>query len=91
MVPLWVRVDLGMMAMKGYFIPQSFSVTGDSPSDCLVSYPGLSLEVSYPTVEIQSMYSTASADWADRYYVTVVPLKLNLLSAKFIPGTDLFC
>ena len=30
----------------------------------LVSYPGLSLGESYPSVEKQSVYSTAPADWA---------------------------
>ena len=33
------------------------SITGTSPSDCLVSYPGDSLEV-------QSVYSTAPTNWA---------------------------
>ena len=44
-------------------IPQSSSITGSSPSDCLVSYPGYSLEESYPSAEVQSVYSTALADW----------------------------
>ena len=38
---------------------------GTSPPDYLVSYPGHSLGVgSYPSVEVQSVYSTAPADWA---------------------------
>ena len=41
--------------------PQS-SKTGASPSDCLVSYPGHSLEESYPSTEMQLVYSTAQAD-----------------------------
>ena len=45
-------------------IPQGPSITGTSPSDCLVSYPGRSLEGSYPSAEVQSVYSTAPADWA---------------------------
>ena len=46
-------------------IPQSFSITGASPSDCLVSYPGHSLEEgSYLSAEKQLMYSTAPANWA---------------------------
>ena len=40
-------------------IPQSSSITGTSPSDCLVSYPGRSAEK-------QSVYSTAPVDWANR-------------------------
>ena len=31
-------------------IPQSSSIIGTSPSDCLVSYPGHLLGESYPTV-----------------------------------------
>ena len=45
--------------------PQGSSITGTSPSDCLVSYPGHALRVeSYPSVEVQTVYSTALADWA---------------------------
>ena len=40
-------------------IPQNSSITGTSPSNCLVSYPGHSLEG-----VLQSVYSTAPADWA---------------------------
>ena len=52
--------------MKGLLrIPQSLTITGTSPSDCLVPYPGYLLGVgSYPSAEVQSMYSTAPADWA---------------------------
>ena len=46
-------------------ILQSSSITRTSPSDCLVSYPGYSLGGgSYPSAEVQSMYSTVPADWA---------------------------
>ena len=44
-------------------IPQSFSITGISPSDCLVSYPGHSLRGCYRSAEVQSVYSTAQTDW----------------------------
>ena len=43
---------------------QSSSITEASPSDCLVSYPGHSLGMSYPSVEMQSVYSTSLANWA---------------------------
>ena len=36
-----------------FHIPQSFSTTGTSPTDCLVSYAGHSLEGSYPSAEKQ--------------------------------------
>ena len=45
-------------------IPQSPSISGTTPSDCLVSYLGHSLKGSDPSAEVQSMYSTAPADWA---------------------------
>ena len=35
------------------YIPQSSSITGASPTDCLVSYPGDSLRGSYPSPEAQ--------------------------------------
>ena len=40
---------------------------GASQSDCLASYPGHPLGggESYPSAEIQSVYSTSPADWAD--------------------------
>ena len=44
LLPLQARVDLGAMGIKGVLrIPQSSSITGTSPSDCLVLYPGHSL------------------------------------------------
>ena len=45
-------------------ISQTSSITGTLRSDCLVSYPGHSLAESYPSAEVQSVYSTARADWA---------------------------
>ena len=50
-------------------IPQSSSITGASPSDGLVSYPGHSSRDSYHSAEIQSMYSTAPDDWESALYL----------------------
>ena len=45
-------------------IPQSSSITGTSPLDFLVSYQEHSLVGgSYPSAEVQSVYSTAPTDW----------------------------
>ena len=45
--------------------PKAPALTGTSPSDCLVSYPGHLLgEGSYPSAEKQSVYSTAPANRA---------------------------
>ena len=53
------------MAIKVYStFPQSSSITGALPSNCLVPYPGHSLGESYPSTEMQWMYSTALADCA---------------------------
>ena len=48
-------------------ISQVPSITGTSPSDYLVSYTGHSLwgGESYPSAEVQSVYSTAPTDWAN--------------------------
>ena len=48
---------------KVLHIPQSSSITGTSPSDCLVSYQGHLLWMSYPSAEMQLEYSTAPAGW----------------------------
>ena len=46
-------------------IPQSCR-TEASPSDSLLSYPGHLLEERfYPCAEMQSVYSTIPADWAE--------------------------
>ena len=45
-------------------IRQSPSISGASASDCLVSYYRTLIEGSYPSAELQSVYSTAPADWA---------------------------
>ena len=45
-------------------IPQSSSITRASPSDSLVSYLEHSLRRSYPSADMQSVYSTVTSDWA---------------------------
>ena len=51
---------------RAYPIFQSSSITEGSSSDCWVSYLGYSYWVSYPSAEIQSVYSAAPADWAKK-------------------------
>ena len=48
----------------GHHILQTSSITVASPLDCLKSYPGHSLGVSYTSAEMQSVYPTAPANWA---------------------------
>ena len=50
-------------------IPQSFSITGTSPSDCLVSYPGHSLWEFCSSAYNHSVCSTAWADKAMTFWV----------------------
>ena len=58
-------------------ISQSSSITGASPSDCLVSFSGHSLDESYPSAEKQSVYSRATANratsalWQNLKYLSV--------------------
>ena len=50
-------------------IPQNSSITGNSPSDCLVSCQDKHCEESYLYAEMQSVYSTALADWAKSKWI----------------------
>ena len=76
-------------------ISQSSRITGASPSDGLVSYPGHLLEKFYPTAEMPSVYSAAPADWAISGLVSlfngisnfVVYLMPKLFSQKNSSGT----
>ena len=55
----------GSNGNKGVFcIPQNVR-TGFSALDCLVQYLEYSLGESYPSVEMQLVYFTAPADWAE--------------------------
>ena len=49
-------------------IPQSSSITGASPSDCLISYPRHTFGDSYSSAEMQSGYPVASADCATTFF-----------------------
>ena len=53
-LPLWARVDLGVISMKGYStFPKAPVVIRASQSDCLMLYPGQSLRQGfYPSAEI---------------------------------------
>ena len=65
MQPLLTRIDPGAMVNKWILcIPQSSSITGALLSGYSVSYPGHLLEESYPSAEMQLVYSAAPADRA---------------------------
>ena len=48
---------------RSFCILRISSITGTSPSDCLESYLGHSFGGGYPSVEEQSVYFAALADW----------------------------
>ena len=50
-------------------ISQSSCITVAPLSDYLVSYPGHTLEKSFPSAEIQSVYSTAPVDWETGHFL----------------------
>ena len=50
-------------------IPQSSSITEFSPSDCLVPYQEHTLRQSYRPAEMQSMYFSAPADRAIKFWI----------------------
>ena len=53
-------------------IPQSSSITVASPSDCLVSYAGHSFAEFNLSSEMQSVYSTTSADWVRIIWIKIL-------------------
>ena len=67
-------------------VPQSPCITGTSPSDCFVSYPGDLLGESYPSAKKQSVYSTAPAEGAINFLVLwVICLRSSLTHFKNEP------
>ena len=70
-------------------IPQSSSITGTSPSDCLVSYAGHSLRKSCLTAEVQSVYSTVPADrdpWTLVVGGVVLPFCREAIAVHYCPS-----
>ena len=67
-------------------IPQSSCISGISPSNCFVLYPGHSLGESYPSAEMQSVYSTAPTDWT-KEKVSSFNLSKNIYAAWKIVKT----
>ena len=69
-------------------LPQSSTITGTSPSNCLVSYPGHWLLLgggSYPSAEVQLVYSTAPAVRAKHFISCLkenMKLKLKLKKVR---------
>ena len=68
-------------SFKILLTPQSSSITEDSPSDCVVSYSGHSLEESYPSAEMQLVYSAVLVDWTKNIVCVCVFLSFFCLMA----------
>ena len=65
------RVDLGAMVMKGYStFHKATALLEPCHQNCFVSCLGHSLfwGGSYPTAKMQSMYSTAQANWTEKTF-----------------------
>ena len=62
-------------------ISQSFSITGASPSDCLVSYPRHLLGELFSSAEMQSVYSAAPADCANGMLANM--MNYDVIVSKF--------
>ena len=65
-LPRWARVNLGAMAMKGCSVfPKVPALLGPHHQTVKCDIQDTHLGGgSYPSAEVQSVYSTASADWA---------------------------
>ena len=63
-LPRWARVDLGAMAMKGYSVSLSPQHYWDLTIRLFSVISRTLMGGSYPSAEVQSVYSTAPADWA---------------------------
>ena len=61
-------------------IPQSSSVTGTLPSDCLVSVPEHFLRESFSSAEMLPLYSTAPANWVRGILKRLHQLQINTKS-----------
>ena len=75
MLPLRTRLDLVEMAINEYSaFPKAHVFTGTSSIRLLCVISGHSLGKSYPSAEIHSVYSAASADWGKTYNVSITLL-----------------
>ena len=64
-----IQCGRGSEGKKGVLlITHSSSITGDSPSNFFVSYKRHSVGETYPSGEIQLVYSTASCDRAKELF-----------------------
>ena len=60
-------------------------MTGASPSNCFVTYPGHLLGESNPSAEMHLMYSTDLANWTRKIYLGICNLKRYYMYAIIKP------
>ena len=67
-LPLWATINLKAITMKGCSaFSKASALLEPHHQIVLVSYPGYSLKESYLSGEMQSVYSSAPADWAAHF------------------------
>ena len=77
MLPLGARVDLRIMAMKGYDAFPKLPRLESHHQISLESYPGYSLgKGSYSPAEMQSVHFTAPVNLAERLFSTLLLLSV---------------
>ena len=65
MLPLWARVDLGVMAMKEYFAFPKAPVLLEPQHEIVECHmQDIQGGALYPSAEVQLVYSTVPTDWA---------------------------
>ena len=78
MLPPRARMDLGVIAIREYLaFFKAPALQEPHHQICLVSYPGYS----YPSIEMQPLYSTALTDWANSYKVLTDKMKRSFFQA----------
>ena len=79
MLPLWARVDLGAMAMKGYSaLPKAPAILEPYHQIVYCHIQDTHCGGSYPSAEMQPVYSTAPANWASPYQVLPLWARVDL-------------
>ena len=68
MLPLRVRMDLGAVAIKGYPVFPKAPALRKPHHQLFDVITGHSFEESYPSTQMQSMYSAAPAYWIISYF-----------------------
>ena len=69
MLPFWTKVDKGAMAMKGYSAFPKAPASLENHHQIVLCHIQDTHWGSYPSAEVQLVYSTALADWANEGWI----------------------